>query len=80
MSVATISEKGQITLPAKIRAQLGVKAHDRVVVEFEKQSIVIKKSPDFFALKGFLGKGLSPEEERRRMARGVGARVLGGKA
>lgn len=77
MSVATISEKGQITLPAKIRAQLGMKAHDRVVVESDEHSIIIRKSPDFFALKGFLKKGLSLAEERKRMAKGVAAHVLG---
>jgi AbrB family looped-hinge helix DNA binding protein len=30
MSIATISSKGQITLPAQARKALGIRAHDRI--------------------------------------------------
>ena len=63
MPVSTLSTKGQITLPISFRRKLGIKPHDRVVIELEEQGILIKPAPDLFALKGFLGKGL-PRTER----------------
>ena len=77
MVVATVSSKGQITLPAKMRKKLGIRASDRVVLETRDDSIVIKLSKDFFEYQNFLGKALSVNEERKRMARGVSAHTKG---
>ncbi|MCX7015749.1 MAG: AbrB/MazE/SpoVT family DNA-binding domain-containing protein [Candidatus Sumerlaeota bacterium] len=77
MPVATISTKGQVTLPARMRKELGIKAHDRVMVESTKNGILIRQVPSIFELEGFLGKGLSPDEERRLMMKGVADHVLG---
>ena len=67
MTVATVSAKGQITLPAAARRALGIKPHDRVVIELMPDGIRVAPAPDFFELRGFLGKALPPEQERRRM-------------
>ena len=77
MSIATISEKGQITLPISLRRRLNLRPHDRVTIEGDEESIVIRPVVDFFALEGFLGKALPPEEERERMLEGVARHVLG---
>ncbi|NQT53333.1 AbrB/MazE/SpoVT family DNA-binding domain-containing protein [bacterium] len=77
MSYATVSSKGQITLPAKMRRALGIKEHDRVCIEAEEDSIVIHRAPDFFELKGFLGPARSAEEEREAMMEAVSRHVLG---
>ena len=77
MPISTLSTKGQITLPVSFRRKLGMKPHDRVVIELEEKAILVKPAPDFFALKGFLGKGLPRKEEERRMLKGVAAHVLG---
>jgi AbrB family looped-hinge helix DNA binding protein len=44
---STITSKGTITLPAELRAQLGLKAGERVGIDLDPttQRIVIKKSP-----------------------------------
>jgi len=79
MPFSTISTKGQITLPARMRKQLGIKAHDRVVVETSGNSILIEPAADFFELKGFLGTALPRAEERKRTQKAVAARVRGDK-
>ena len=77
MPISTISTKGQITLPAALRRQLGIKPHDRVVVELENGAIVIKPAPDLFALEGFLGPALSPVEEDNCLDEAVSAHAAG---
>ncbi len=79
MPVAKVSSKGQITLPASCRRELGIKPLDRVLVETEDDKIVVRPVPDFFELGGFLGKALAPEEERKRMMKGVARRRKGGR-
>ena len=74
MPIATLSAKGQITLPARLRKSLGMRPHDRLVVETAGDAIVIRRTADFFELEGFLGKSLPAEEERRRMMQAVSAR------
>ena len=76
MAYATVSAKGQITLPANARRAVGIKPRDRVLIEINGDSIVVRPAPDFFALKGFLGKGLSPEEEQEAMMQAVAAKCL----
>ena len=77
MPIATISSKGQITLPASVRKKLGFKPHDRVSVEATENAVVIKPVVDFFSLRGVLGKAGSLEEEKRAMMRAVADHVLG---
>ncbi len=42
MYTATISAKGQITLPVGIRKRLGVKANDKVALIFRGDEIILK--------------------------------------
>lgn len=78
MAISTISTKGQITLPAEMRRKLGIKPQDRVILELEGESILIKKAKDFFTLKGFLGPALSAEEEQQQMQNAVARHRSGG--
>ena len=75
MAISTISEKGQITLPAKMRRQLKLKPRDSVTIETVGDSIVVKRAVDFFELKGFLGDALPAEVERKRMHGAVSRHV-----
>jgi AbrB family looped-hinge helix DNA binding protein len=68
MSIAIISEKGQITLPVKARRQLGIHPKDRVSIETRGNEIVIRAAVDFFSLAGFAGTAASPEEEQAAVA------------
>ena len=74
MTVATVSSKSQITLPAAACREVGIKPHDRVLIEVSQGAIVVRVAPDFMALEGALGKALSREKEREFMARAVAGR------
>jgi len=66
MATSTISSKGQITLPARMRRQLKLKPQDAVTIETVGDAIVIKRATNFFELKGFLGKALPADVENQR--------------
>jgi AbrB family looped-hinge helix DNA binding protein len=77
MAIATISTKGQVTLPASLRKRLGMKPHDRVSIESTEEGILIKPVPSLFDFEGFAGKALPREEELRRAMKGVADHQLG---
>jgi AbrB family looped-hinge helix DNA binding protein len=41
----TMTQKGQVTIPAKIRSHLGLKAHDKVVFELEGNVVKLRRAP-----------------------------------
>lgn len=67
MSLATLSSKGQITLPAEARRALGLSAGDRLSVRVDGGVIVVAPVVDFLALQGVLGPALAPEVEDAAM-------------
>lgn len=74
MATATLTSKGQITLPRVVREKLGVSAGDRVeFVELaEGQFAVVPAVDDVRALKGIVAKprkALSVEEMRSIVAK-----------
>jgi AbrB family looped-hinge helix DNA binding protein len=71
MTVATVSSKGQITLPAAARREAGINFHDRVFIEARNGEIVVRPVPDLMKFKGFLGKAMPREKEREAMALGI---------
>ena len=76
MRIATVSSKGQITLPAEARRKLGIKPHDRVFIRVSGKVIVVEPVGDFFELEGFLGKAASPAQERKALLDAVSRHVL----
>jgi|WetSurSiteA1Bulk_404760.scaffolds.fasta_scaffold156162_1 AbrB family looped-hinge helix DNA binding protein len=75
MTRATVSSKRQITLPAAACREVGIKPHDRVLVEVREGVIVIRSAPNLMTLKGALGKALSREEEAQRAGRALADRL-----
>ena len=75
MTVATITSKGQVTIPVRVRAALGVEAGDRIeFVEVEKgQFAIVAATRSVQELKGlFRGKRSKPvsiEEMNAAIAR-----------
>ncbi len=69
MTVATVSSKSQITLPAAACRTIGIKPHDRVLIEVKEGGIVVRPAPDIMSLEGFLGRALPREKEKEAMAR-----------
>jgi AbrB family looped-hinge helix DNA binding protein len=49
---ATVTSKGQVTLPKSVRESLGLKAGDRVLFRLHKGRAVLAKVPDFLDLAG----------------------------
>lgn len=66
MSEATVTSKGQITIPADIRKALGLSAGERVVfTRFSDGTTVMRaKTRSILDLKGMLG----PKRGKRRVA------------
>lgn len=67
---ATVTSKGQITLPKSVRDALGLKTGDRVLFRVHKGRAVLAKVPDFLDLAGSVPvpphlKGKSWKEIRR---------------
>lgn len=77
MTTATVSSKSQITLPAAACRQVGIKPHDRVLVEVRDGSIVVRAAPDFMKMRGMLGRALPREVEIRMMAEYLAKRPKG---
>lgn len=75
MTTATVSSKSQITLPAAACREVGIKPHDRVLVEVREGVIVIRSAPDLMDFKGFLGKALPRRLEIMKTKRAVADRL-----
>ena len=41
----TLTQKGQVTVPAEIRSRLGLKPRDKVVFELEDDVVKIRRAP-----------------------------------
>ncbi|KKU83224.1 MAG: hypothetical protein UY10_C0013G0025 [Microgenomates group bacterium GW2011_GWA2_47_8] len=76
---STITQKGQVTIPAPIRAILGLQPRQRVVITKDADSARIKPAPDFFSLMGSVKtkKKMNIRAMRRSFVRYLGARRRG---
>ncbi len=52
MSLATVSSKGQITLPARIRSEFDIKVRDKVQFIVRNDEIILKPVRSFRELRG----------------------------
>ena len=51
---STVTLKGQITIPADIRRELGLEPGEKVVIRKEAHQAIIAPAPNFFSLAGSL--------------------------
>jgi antitoxin PrlF len=71
MGIATVSSKGQITLPARVRTELGIRKKDKVQFLVRDGELVIKPLRSFRELRGIL----SPKKgDPRKAAREAAAK------
>jgi AbrB family looped-hinge helix DNA binding protein len=49
-TAATVTSKGQVTIPKAVRDALGIKAGDEVIFRVEGDRAVLARVPDFLAL------------------------------
>jgi AbrB family looped-hinge helix DNA binding protein len=73
MATATLTSKGQITLPKTVRERLGVESGDRIeFIESERGFVIVPATKDIKSLKGVVPKpkkAVSIEEMNRAIAR-----------
>ncbi len=65
MSIATVSSKGQVTLPVKARRALGIRSHDRVVIQVEENMLTLRPTKTLLDYAGSVGKAASHEDEQK---------------
>jgi len=71
MSLVTVSSKGRITLPAKIRKELGIRSKDKVRLIVRNNQIIIKPQRSFRELRGIIS---SKKGDLRKTIRDAAAR------
>ena len=49
---ATVTSKGQVTLPKRVRDALGIREGDEIVFRVEGDRAVLSRTPDLLALAG----------------------------
>jgi AbrB family looped-hinge helix DNA binding protein len=54
MTLAQVSDKGQITLPAKVRKSLGIRARSKMDVRVEGNEVVLRPVKSVMELSGVL--------------------------
>jgi AbrB family looped-hinge helix DNA binding protein len=62
----TVTRKGQVTIPVKLRRKFGIKESSKVTIAEEDGKIVIKKLPSFLDLIGS-GAGKATVEDVKKM-------------
>lgn len=60
-AVATVTSKGQLTIPKSVRNALGIGTGDRVVFRVEDGCVLLAKTPDLLDLAGTIA---VPESKR----------------
>ncbi len=50
-----VTQKGQVTIPTKVRKQLNVKQGDEVVFKIEDEQVIIKKANNKANFRKFIG-------------------------
>ena len=78
--IATVTTKGQVTIPKDIRDRLGIKANDRVDFVLEGDRAVLMPVRSLRELRGIVPArpGSTLEEERRKAKQEIARRVKGG--
>jgi antitoxin PrlF len=52
---ATVTSKGQVTIPKAVRDALGIHEGDEVIFRVEGHRAVLSRTPEFLALAGTIG-------------------------
>lgn len=52
MPTVTISDKGQITLPARVRQQLGLESHGKIDLEVRQGAIILRPARTIRSVRG----------------------------
>jgi len=77
MYIVTVTSQGQITIPAKIRRQLGFGKSKKALVSEQRGKIVIEPSRDILDLQGAFktDKKISPKTARQKFEEYLASRT-----
>ena len=76
--ILTMTQRGQVTLPAGLRADYGLKAGDKIFVEKTKDGYLLRgPKKNLLEYAGCLTSPYSIEEEENRAKEGLSQHVLG---
>lgn len=72
--IATVTSKGQVTVPAEVRRRLGLKSHDRLAFVIDEEGVVCLRTPRYAGIAALRGAAGSLEKpltwrETRAIAR-----------
>jgi AbrB family looped-hinge helix DNA binding protein len=77
----TMTQKGQVTVPAEIRARLGLRPRDRVRFELVGDDVRLRPAPSWiarhFRVVRATGKPLSAQQERHAFEEGAAQEAAG---
>lgn len=62
---STVTQKGQITVPANIREELGLLPRQKVVIIKQGDSALVKPVVNFYSLRGSIKPKRRPEDLKR---------------
>jgi len=51
-TMATVTSKGQVTLPSAVRRALSIRQGDRLMFTISDHKVIVEKTPDFLSLAG----------------------------
>ncbi len=54
--ISTVTQKGQVTIPAAVRDVLGVKPYEKVAFFLKNNTVVLQSAKDFLSLRGSIRK------------------------
>ena len=74
MSLATVSSKGQITMPSKIRTKLGIQSKDKVRIFVRDEELIVKPLRSFRELRGSIP--VKKGDPRKAFQKAVAEHVL----
>lgn len=74
MALSTVSSKGQITLPAKIRSVFGINSKDKVQFIIRDNEIILKPMKSFRELRGSIP--FKKGDSRKKVAEAVAKHVM----
>jgi AbrB family looped-hinge helix DNA binding protein len=65
LGYSLVNQKGQVTIPSEIRKLLGFVISEKVMVVKNLDSVVIRRVPDVFALRGSVQPFKKPEDFKK---------------
>ncbi|MBI2641059.1 AbrB/MazE/SpoVT family DNA-binding domain-containing protein [Candidatus Roizmanbacteria bacterium] len=65
LGYSTVTQKGQITVPADIREELGLLPRQKVVIIMQGDSVFIKPVANFYTLRGSVKSKRRPADYKR---------------